>query len=233
MGDGVLRRPAQGVGSPDSLKAWYQGRFAEFQRRAPDDRSGWWRWCGRLEGRVLDLGCGPGVFPGAIGVDLAFGHVRADALRLPFADGTFDAVVTSHLIEHVDPVACLREIRRVLRNRGRLFVETPELIGVGRALRVYGAGARDRRYPCGGRTMAGAVLAGLAAWRHVGRVVSREPWLNAPWPGKDPDAVWWCNGLALARLLLREGFELVRASGWMGHTWRAEAFASLEWRGVD
>jgi len=46
-----------------------------------------------------------------------------DATRLPFADGTFDAVTISFGLRNiVDPVAGLREMRRVTRPGGRLVV---------------------------------------------------------------------------------------------------------------
>ncbi len=46
-----------------------------------------------------------------------------DATRLPFADGTFDAVTISFGLRNVvDPAAGLREMRRVTRPGGRLVV---------------------------------------------------------------------------------------------------------------
>jgi ubiquinone/menaquinone biosynthesis C-methylase UbiE len=48
---------------------------------------------------------------------------QGDATALPYADGSMDAVVlTAVLGEIPDPVAALREIRRVLKPRGRLVV---------------------------------------------------------------------------------------------------------------
>lgn len=50
----------------------------------------------------------------------------ADAVHLPFADGSFDAVYAGEIIEHVpEPRAALREWRRVLNPRGTLIVTTP------------------------------------------------------------------------------------------------------------
>lgn len=49
--------------------------------------------------------------------------VAGDALRLPFADGAFDAATMSFGLRNTaDPVLALREIRRVVRPGGRLVV---------------------------------------------------------------------------------------------------------------
>lgn len=95
---------------------------------------------------VLDLGVGTGVslpfYPrGAkvVGIDLSGGMLQvarrkvennpdihllqADALKLPFADDSFDHVFISHVISVVsDPVALVRESQRVARADSRLFV---------------------------------------------------------------------------------------------------------------
>lgn len=48
---------------------------------------------------------------------------RADARQLPFADGSFDAAyLITALGEIPDPLAALRELRRVLRPEGRLII---------------------------------------------------------------------------------------------------------------
>ena len=94
--------------------------------------------------RVLDVGAGTGVSTEelgrsgafAVGADLSIGMLRAgrrvrpdvpllagDALRLPFADGTFDAVTISFALRNVvDIEAALREFGRVTRTGGRLVV---------------------------------------------------------------------------------------------------------------
>lgn len=91
--------------------------------------------------RVLDLGSGSGSFdaascPAALVVradnepkTLVRGgwFVLADAARLPFPDGAFDCVVANHCLEHMPDVeAVLREIGRVVRSGGNLFVSVPD-----------------------------------------------------------------------------------------------------------
>jgi SAM-dependent methyltransferase len=89
--------------------------------------------------RVLDLGCDEGSFPasrtGATTVrldrdmpkrsDSAF--VQGDATLLPFAGGSFAAVISNHSLEHFENLdAVLREIGRIVRRDGALFVAVPD-----------------------------------------------------------------------------------------------------------
>ena len=54
------------------------------------------------------------------------GVVRGDATCLPFNDATFDCIVTSEVLEHIDDdTSALREIVRVLRPGGRLAATVP------------------------------------------------------------------------------------------------------------
>jgi SAM-dependent methyltransferase len=91
---------------------------------------------GRDGARVLDIGCGakpylPLVAPFAeryVGVDTAAGpyvdHVVA-AETLPFEDESFDLVLCTQVLEHVqDPAAVLSEIHRVLRPGGGALIST-------------------------------------------------------------------------------------------------------------
>lgn len=94
--------------------------------------------------RLLDLGCGIKPFQHlyenhideCIGVDAPFslhdkGKVEVHALghALPFMDEVFDVVLCTEVLEHVpEPEAVLREIRRVLKNGGRLIMTTPFLV---------------------------------------------------------------------------------------------------------
>jgi ubiquinone/menaquinone biosynthesis C-methylase UbiE len=50
-------------------------------------------------------------------------HVVADLTKLPYADGTFDAIVCGWVLEHLpDPVPGLRELARVLSPGGKLLL---------------------------------------------------------------------------------------------------------------
>lgn len=98
--------------------------------------------------RVLDIGCGEGPFTALIAAagaevigaevaeaalqrarrrhpGLAFERVELDG-PLPFADGAFELVWASEVIEHVaDTARWLSELRRVLVPAGRLLLTTP------------------------------------------------------------------------------------------------------------
>lgn len=144
-------------------------------------------------GRVLDVGCGTGYL--AIGlaanrragrvhaIDISSGmlerardnargadadvcFVRGSATSLPYADDSFEAVVSRGVLHHLhDPVAALREWRRVARDGAPVVVlsEPTPLADV-----VGGASAR-------------AAATVLAAGRRVAERLGR------PLPAHDPD----------------------------------------------
>lgn len=125
--------------------------------------------------RVLDVGCGPGtitadlarrVSPGSVtGLDASAEIVAAaqrdhpagpdrtvdfavgDAYAMDVDDGSFDVVYAHQLLQHLrDPVAALREMRRVLCSSGLLavrdsdygaFVWTPEDPRLDRWMEIY------------------------------------------------------------------------------------------------
>ena len=88
---------------------------------------------------VLDIGCGPGHFRDllsgqkVIGLDIQTypaANMIADLARpLPLVDGSVDAVLASHLLEHIyQPRNLMDEVFRVLKPGGCLFMVTPFLI---------------------------------------------------------------------------------------------------------
>jgi SAM-dependent methyltransferase len=65
--------------------------------------------------------------------ELAAAHpasaVQGDALFLPFADGTFDRVIASEVLEHIpDDTAAMHELSRVLRPGGTMAVTVPRCL---------------------------------------------------------------------------------------------------------
>src|SRR5690242_5010960 len=99
------------------------------------------------DARVLDVGCGPGTITADLAALVPGGYVTGidaaedvltqarqeaeqrgqrnvtfdtgDVYRLDFADGTFDVVHAHQVLQHLtDPVAALREMRRVCRPGG-------------------------------------------------------------------------------------------------------------------
>ena len=66
------------------------------------------------------------VVAGEITADRLIGVLRGDARALPFPDDTFDVVITSEVLEHIqDDVAAIAEMVRVLRPGGRFAATVP------------------------------------------------------------------------------------------------------------
>jgi len=94
--------------------------------------------------RILDLGCGTGMLLSplkrrarlVVGIDMSAEMLRAakkraagaplllaDADHLPFADGSFDMVVSVTLLQNMpDPGKTVRELARVLRSDGKAII---------------------------------------------------------------------------------------------------------------
>jgi SAM-dependent methyltransferase len=199
------------------------------------------RWLSELtpSQRVLDLGCGSGSLRkqlrglNVIGVDVDLKQLTAGTelsgvcgrgQNLPFADLSFDFVISHHSLEHCrDAAGTIREIRRVLKPAGRLFVSIPE-----------GTTFTDRLYRlmfCGGdhwqrfslRSAADAIEAGtglrLAASRELFTsfiFVDKRNFLAAPLgplPGPLPRRMRWLGHFpawcfTAARILLNAGTRL-------------------------
>ncbi|HYI45279.1 MAG TPA: class I SAM-dependent methyltransferase, partial [Actinomycetota bacterium] len=124
-------------------------------------------WLGDLSGRkLLDVGGGDGYWAAqaqrrgatSVSVDLdpkrtdrgrRFTRrpllVRGDALRLPFADGSFDAVMSISSIEHFGSgSSAIAEMGRVLRPGGSLVLSADSLAGSDRWPRL--SEAHEHRY---------------------------------------------------------------------------------------
>jgi demethylmenaquinone methyltransferase/2-methoxy-6-polyprenyl-1,4-benzoquinol methylase len=92
-------------------------------------------------GLVVGLDFSDGMLRVAAGHEPGPAYVRGDALRVPFADGAFDAVTVAFgLRNFADPERGLREMAGVLRPGGRALVlefVRPRQGPVGAAYRAY------------------------------------------------------------------------------------------------
>ena len=75
---------------------------------------------------------------------------QADAKALPFAGGSFAAVISNSIVHHIpQPGDVLAEMVRVLRRGGRLFVRDllrpPDEATLGTLVNTYAAGANDHQ----------------------------------------------------------------------------------------
>ena len=173
---------------------------------------------------VLDVGCGPGtitldfaerVAPGRVlGIDNAeeplaisrseaaargLGNAEfetADVYRLPHADDSFDVVHAHQVLQHLtDPVAALREMRRVCRPGGIVAARdadyggmrwSPDHPGMDRWLELYREVARrNDAHPDGGKHLKSWAL--RAGFSDV--TCTASAWCFAT-PG---ERAWWGN----------------------------------------
>lgn len=110
-----------GADATDAISSWgYDERVEAMLKEAP-------------AGLFLDCGAGlrHQVHPQIINyeiVDYTSTDVIGVGEKLPFADATFDGVISVAVLEHVqDPFRCASELYRVLKPGGRLFAAVPFL----------------------------------------------------------------------------------------------------------
>ena len=88
----------------------------------------------------LNLGCGQANYEGYINLDIVSRphlQVQAPGQRLPFQSESFDEVLCTDVIEHLDEqdgLSLIREVSRILRRRGHLILVTPDLDSI---VRIY------------------------------------------------------------------------------------------------
>ncbi len=159
---------------------------------------------------VLDLGCGTGHNSRAlraagatvVGLDLdalcareTAGHavvsVAADGMYLPFAEGCFDVVFCSNMLEHApDPWLVLDEINRVLRPGGWAWVSFTNWWS-----------------PWGGHAIVPFHLLGPRLGPRAWRALFGDPRKNVPYEGLFPTYV----GRTLTHLAAHPGLDLTDA----------------------
>lgn len=82
--------------------------------------------------KTLDVGCGKrwyaSLFPNSVGFDIKPGRyvqIVGDVHKMPFKDGEFNIVLATEVLEHCkDPLTALKEMNRVLKDKGRLLLTT-------------------------------------------------------------------------------------------------------------
>lgn len=160
-------------------------------------------------GRVAAVDVSPDVLDSARKAAADRGvHVEfrtADAHALPFADGTFDVVHAHQVLQHVaDPVALLREARRVTRPGGLVAV-------------------RDADYAT---THFHPELPGLQAWLDGYRATAR---VNSGEPDAGSWLLHWAQQVGFAEITPSASvwtFATPEARGWWGGTWAARVESS-------
>ena len=79
----------------------------------------------------FDIGCGNNKIAGSTYLDIdpsVHPDIVHDLNKFPYpiADNTFDEINAKHIIEHLnDPIGFMREMCRILKVGGKIFVETP------------------------------------------------------------------------------------------------------------
>ena len=159
--------------------------------------------------------------------------VRADALAMPFRDGTFDVVFHQGLLEHFrDPMPLLRENARVTARAGRVIVDVPQTLHLYTAMKQaliafntwfagwetqFTPGQLERLCALAGlrvrRTYGEFMVPGLA-YRVMRELIKRTTGLAAPLDPRGPG--WWNDAWESLRrrvLATRAGLHLAHVIG--------------------
>jgi len=94
-------------------------------------------YSGYLKGRVLDIGCGAKPYKKYLAASTEYigmdesKEVVPDILgksdKIPFADEYFDSILCTELLEHLaEPQDTIKEIKRVLKKGGYLYLTVPQ-----------------------------------------------------------------------------------------------------------
>jgi 2-polyprenyl-3-methyl-5-hydroxy-6-metoxy-1,4-benzoquinol methylase len=207
---------AQHTPAPDADAPWY--RLIRGAVRPDVDLHGM---------RVLDVGCGLGSLTGWLATQPArpaaivaadFSPVAVAKARERFAGdagtpvewavadiqslegfGTeFDTVFSCETIEHVpDPPLAVRQLARVLKPGGRLYLTTPNYLGTMGLYRLY-CRLRGKPFDEGGQPLCQLTLVTRTrAWvRRAGLRLIRTDGVGhyLPFPGRPPIRVGWLDG---------------------------------------
>lgn len=205
---------------------------------------------------VLDVGSGAGtitvdiaerVTPGrVVGLDAAaaviesssekYRHVEGlsfvvgDAFALPFDDDSFDVVHAHQVLQHLpDPVAALREFRRVARPGGVVGVRDVDYIGAVYFPELPGLDAWSSLYQRTARANAGEPNAGrrLKSWARAAGFTDIEATASLWAFTDDADREWWGGSWAdrvveseFAASALRHGLASPAELQVMADAWR-------------
>lgn len=205
---------------------------------------------------VLDVGCGPGTITidlarivgagHAVGLDGAASAIEVarqsatsagvevtfavgDAYELNFEDDRFDVVHAHQVLQHLaDPVAALREMRRVCRPGGTVAIRDADYAAMSwwpldprldRWRELYGAAARAN----GGEPDAGRRL---IAWARAAGFADLRPTASV-WCFAEPESrTWWAETWAerstdspLSEQLVRDGLATQAELDEIGDAW--------------
>jgi ubiquinone/menaquinone biosynthesis C-methylase UbiE len=103
--------------------------------------------CGAdFSGTALQAGARKSGTNGQRSVHLDF--AQADAQQLPFASESFDVIISCETIEHLlDPQAALKEMARICRPGGFLYLTTPNYVNATGLYYLYARGRKAKSTP--------------------------------------------------------------------------------------